>query len=138
MAEVAGITLTVGIELCKGLKWYFDNFRNGEIRITQISEQMDRLASLLEAVESAVNGMCASEAQTQTKTIIQACSRALEEVRKKLGSTSVYANTNGSSKFGRQVRKLKDPFLQDGLLYCKGRVESVQQNLNTALIVLQM
>lgn len=130
--------VSLGIEVCKGLVWYIDNAKNAKDRISQLSDQTDRLTCLLELLESVLEKTHAGRSRTETKAGVLACSEALDNIRTKLRS----ATPAGGSKFGQQLRSLKQqllfPIKQSDLQHCKNVVESVQGNLNTALIVLQL
>lgn len=105
--------------------------------ISQISSQLDSLATLLELLESVVTGLNASEPRTAVLAGIVACARALDDVKDKLPA----AGANGSGldeRIQRFKARLVYAFKQDDVLYLRGVLESVQQNLSLALAILQM
>jgi hypothetical protein len=114
--------VSCGIEVCKGLVWYFDNARGGDERISQIKDQMDRLAVILELLETVVSKLGPSPSVEETRDASVACSQALEKIREKLDSLSTPATGSGS-KIGQRLRKVKQrisfPFKQDGLWFAE-------------------
>jgi DNA repair ATPase RecN len=144
MAEAAGTAIgavSLGIQVCNGLIGYIDSARGAEERLTQISNQMDHLASILELLESVVSKLGDRQSVTQAREESVACSQALQKIREKLDSLHCRSRGPGCS-IKERLKKFKKlavfPFKEDGLLVCKNIVESVQGNLNTVLLVLNM
>jgi hypothetical protein len=126
--------VSLGIQISKGLVWYIDNAKDADDRVTQISEQMNQLSSLLELLESAINKLKSTDAAKATQLGALACADALDKIRTKM------ASVHGSKP--DQHLSLKErllfPFRQGKISQLKEVVESVQRNLDTALMILQM
>ena len=74
----------------------------------------------------------------ETRTGILACEDALGKIRARLGGT----RSGKGSKLGVQLGYLKErlvgPFKQSELVNCKEVLRSVQEDLHTALMILEM
>lgn len=129
--------VSLGIQVCRGLVWYIDNVREGKDKAVQISGRMEQLAGLLELMESVISKLDPSTSTAAMQAGIFACADALKKIKNKL----LVDNKSGSTFFQRLQnfkQRLSFPFKEGDILYLKDLVESIQQNLNTALLILNM
>ncbi|KAF2791790.1 hypothetical protein K505DRAFT_248099 [Melanomma pulvis-pyrius CBS 109.77] len=135
--------VALGLEVCKGLAWYIGNVKGEKSEVSQISERLDKLADILENLTNIlgklkpVPGSVIDPSTILTSTDILACSNALDNIREKLQSSN---NARQNQCFRDSVRywksRLSYPFRREDLIFLKKMVESVQQNLHTALLSL--
>jgi hypothetical protein len=141
--SVAGSAIGVvslGITACKGLIWYIDNAKEAKEKTSCISARVDSLADLLELLQSVVGGLDPSSCSSSTVSAITACDTAINNIRKKLGSSSI-GRAHGSTIRARlhDIKfRLSYPFKQGEIVYLKDLLEGVQQELHTALLILQL
>lgn len=140
MADVAGTAVGVvslGLEACKGLVCYIGHVKGEKREISQISTRLDNLADILEKLKTVLDNI---EPTNNGSTLLAnagviACTSALENVRRKW-----QPDTNPMHGFREAVRywksKLSYPFRREDILFLREMVESIQQNLHTALLAL--
>jgi uncharacterized phage infection (PIP) family protein YhgE len=126
--------VSLGIQISKGLVWFIEHAKDANDSVSQIQNQMDQLSSILEALESAIDKLQATDSKKATQAGVLACAGALEKIRTKLASVN---GPKPSKKLSLKER-LMFPFRQGKLSQLKEVLESVQGNLDTALMVLQM
>ncbi|ORX95004.1 hypothetical protein BCR34DRAFT_608103 [Clohesyomyces aquaticus] len=130
--------VSLGLQICKDLIGYINTAKDATDQIAQISRQMEDLANNLERLQTIVSKLdpCHATTANGASSGIIACAEALQKIQRKLAPSERIEG----SKFRQQFHDLKErliyPFKQDDILFWKDMVESIQQNLHTALITL--
>ena len=138
-SSVVGI-ISLGLQVCQGLSWYIGHVKDEETEVSQISDRLDNLANILENLTNVLakiestTGSSSDTSNFLANVGIQACSTALSNIREKLQVPS----GNKMQGFRKAVKywksRLSYPFRREDLMFLKQMVESVQLNLNTALL----
>jgi hypothetical protein len=142
MAELAATVVGIvsfSLQICKGLTWYLDGVKNSKNRAEQISSEMDRLANLLELLETVIRVFDHHELLEATRVGIVACAEAVEVVRSKIQASSQCVGKPGAQKsFKERTKRLVYPFKEADLKHWKEVVTNTQQTLQTAFNALMM
>ena len=147
MVDVAGSVvgiISLGLQVCQGLSWYIGHVKDEETEVSQISDRLDHLANILENLTNMlakIESMPGSSSDTSNflaNVGIQACSTALSNIREKLQVPSE-SKTQGFQNAAKYLKlRLLYPFRREDLMFLKQVVESVQLNLNTALLTFRL
>jgi hypothetical protein len=137
--------VSLGLTVCKELISYVGHVKDRDLEVELISGRMEKLAEYLEQLQAIVNRV---DSQTTTfgnnvtaiaTSGIEACAAALRKIEAKLLSTT---DPHNDTTFRGRARawktRLAYPFRRDDIVFLKDIVESVQQNLTTALQALQL
>jgi hypothetical protein len=138
MADAAIGSVSLAIELCKGLVWYIDGTRNAKDRASQIVEDIANLATNLEIGDSVIKRGPESPARDAALEGIVSCAEALKKVEKKLGASQPTDGTNFRSRTRALRQKLAFPFKQDDIMFLKNLLEGMKSSLQLVLSILQV
>jgi hypothetical protein len=137
--------VSLGLTVCKELISYVGHVKDRDLEVELISGRMEKLTEYLEQLQAIVNRvdsqttMFGSNVTAMATSGIEACAAALRKVETKLPST---IDPHNDTTFRGQARawktRLAYPFRREDILFLKDLVESVQQNLTTALQALQL
>ncbi|KAF2849139.1 hypothetical protein T440DRAFT_427315 [Plenodomus tracheiphilus IPT5] len=140
MAEIAGTIVgivSLSIQTCQGLIWYIDGVKSAKSKAEQIFSETERLANLLELLDSTIGKLDATECVATDRTGITACADALRSIRKTAGQNG----TSGSQSrvnFKTLGKRLAAPFKEADMKYKKEVINSIHMSLQTALHALQI
>ena len=137
-ASAVGV-VSLGIKLCEDLITYIGHVKDSQAEVSQISDQLERLADILEHLH-AVSREAGADATRLVDAGIAACTTTLQKIQDQL---PVLDNDGADESFRASVRswrrRLAYPLLKrEELFNLKAVLENIQLNLNTTLHALQM
>jgi hypothetical protein len=132
--------ISLSIQICKGTIWYIDTAKDAKEKAQHIRDEVDRLAKILESLETTVTqaGLSSTSTLTVTYSGISACASALEQIKKRLGTHSSSGHSCTRTRIQIIKERLSYPFKEGELVYWKNALDHVQQHLQTALLALLM
>ncbi|PSN69617.1 hypothetical protein BS50DRAFT_674188 [Corynespora cassiicola Philippines] len=140
--EIAGSAVGVvslGIKLCEDLITYIGHVKDSKTEVSQISNQLEQLADILEKLQT-ISGEAGADATRLVDAGVAACATALQKIQNELpalNNDGADASVRASVRSWR--RRLAYPFLKrEELFTLKAVLENIQLNLNTALHALQI
>jgi hypothetical protein len=128
--------VSLAIQVCKGLEWYLSGVKEAKDKAEQIAAETEELANLLESLESIINKADQSHAVSVTRTGIVSCANAISTIRKKLKPDDRSSDGGIKSSLKRLTKRLAFPFKEAEIKYWKDVLNTIQQNLQTALLAL--
>lgn len=128
--------VSLGIVLCNSLISYTNTAKDAKHRASQISDRLESLADSLERLQAVTDKFDPSQCTSSTTSAVTSCATAREAVRKVLGKLGGQPQERAGvrGQIGEIKRRLSYPFKQDDILYWKGVLEGVQQDLHTTLL----
>ncbi|KAF2874665.1 hypothetical protein BDV95DRAFT_615960, partial [Massariosphaeria phaeospora] len=128
--------VSLGLLVCNSLISYTNNAKDAKRKASQISTQLDDLLNLLDQLQTVTQKIGPSQHASSTTSVITASSTAIQAVRKVLGKLGdePQERIGIRNQVSSIKRRLSYPFKQEEILYWKGVLESIQQNLHTALL----
>ena len=126
------------LQVSKGVVSYIDDVKDAKEKASCISDQVESLADLLELLEGLVNTQSSASVKTATQAGISACSNALDKINKHLAPWKCKKMSKTSQILHDFKLRLSYPFKHEDIMFCKDTMQSLQRNLNTALLVLEM
>jgi len=128
--------VSLAIQVCKGLEWYFSGVKEAKNKAEQIAAEMEELANLLERLESVIGKVDSSQSVSATRTGIVSCANAIATIRKKLKPDDQAGDGGIKSNLKRLTKRLAFPFKETDINYWKDVLNTIQQSLQTALLAL--
>jgi hypothetical protein len=142
MAEVAGTifgVISLSIQLFEKLNTYTNSVKDARTKAEQITSELDTLVNLLENLETIISRLDPTTSTALTRNSIQECARAIEVIRSRLGDVPpVKGSVRFWTRSGNVIKRLTYPFKENDIKYWKDVLASIQQSLQTALLVSQM
>ncbi|KAH7115314.1 hypothetical protein B0J11DRAFT_594653 [Dendryphion nanum] len=138
MADAAIGSVSLAIQLCKGLVWYIDGTRGAKDRASQIAEDLVNLAHSLEILDSVVKKRPESPSRDAILAGIVGCAGLLRKIEKKLGSGQSTDETSLRNRMRVFRQLLVSPFKQDDITFFKDLLESMKGSLQLILSALQL
>ncbi|RYO41136.1 hypothetical protein AA0111_g1172 [Alternaria arborescens] len=142
MAEVAGTifgVISLSIQLFEKLNTYTNSVKDARTKAEQITSELDTLVNLLENLETIISRLDPTTSTALTRNSIQECARAIEVIRSRFGDVPP---VKGSVRFWTRsenvIKRLTYPFKENDIKYWKDVLASIQQSLQTALLVSQI
>lgn len=130
--------VSLGITACKGLVWYINSAADAKENTASISARLDSLVKALDLLEKVVEGLDSSQCASATSAVASACSAAVASIRKKLGKPDRTKDQSFRTRLQNLKLCLLYPFKQEELAYWKNALEGIQQDLQIALLALQL
>ncbi|KAJ4294199.1 hypothetical protein N0V90_007889 [Kalmusia sp. IMI 367209] len=138
MADAAIGSVSLAIELCKGLVWYIESARSAKDRLSQVAEDVSNLAVNLELLNSIIKTRPDSPSRDAALAGIISCGKALEKIEKKLGTGTQTDETNFRNHLRVLRQRLVFPFKQGDILFLKNTLEDMKHTLQLVLSMLQL
>ncbi|KAB2111266.1 hypothetical protein AG0111_0g1788 [Alternaria gaisen] len=142
MAEVAGTifgVISLSIQLFEKVNTYTNSVKDARTKAEQITGELDTLVNLLENLETITSRLDPTTSTALTRNSIEECARAVEVIRSRLGDVPP---VKGSVRFWTRsrnvIKQLTYPFKESDIKYWKDVLASIQQSLQTALLVSQI
>jgi hypothetical protein len=128
--------VSLAIQLCQGLHWYFSGVKDAKDKAEQIAAETEQLANLLELLESIVAKVDPSRSVSATRNGIVLCADAIATIRKKLKPDDQASSCGIKSSLRRMGKRMVFPFKEAEIKYWKEVLNTIQQSLQTALLAL--
>ncbi|KAJ4288419.1 hypothetical protein N0V90_011654 [Kalmusia sp. IMI 367209] len=132
MADLAVGLVSLALQVSQGLAKYVQGVRDRKDTISHFVSEAERLADILERLDSVVKRAEQSPCQEAVTTGIIECAKALDLIKARLGIRD--ASRTG---FRDQMRvlgeKLAFPFKQEKLAFLKDVLRDMERHLHTAL-----
>jgi hypothetical protein len=142
MAEIGGTifgVISLSIQLIENFSKYTNSVKDATTKAEHIRGELDRLVDLLEHLESMIGKFDHTTPAALTKVNIQECARAIDVIRARVAGAHPTASSRGFWTGPRKIiKRLAFPFKEADIKYWKDVLSSIQQNLQTALLALQM
>ena len=141
VAASAISVVSLGIQICQGLLSYYGDYKSYDDTIGSLCRKIEGLRSTLEICEEALQkpGLAISKASANVTKSIGACKDSLASLQSMLDSCKKIPKPQrfkaSIHNYGQQTLY---PFKKPNVLRLKSTVAELQDNVNTALLVLQM
>lgn len=128
--------VSLAIQLCKDLEWYFSSVKNAKDKVDHIAADTEKLTNVLDSLETIVTKVDPSQAVSTTLTGIASCAEAIVTIRKKLKLDDPASSGGIKSNLKRLGKRMAFPFKEAEIEYWKGVLNTIHQGLQTALCAL--
>lgn len=144
MADVLGTAvgvISLGLQVTQGISSYYSSFRDQIVEINSITQKAEVLEASLAILQTSLPNLRADHATStaQVQLAITSCRDGMRRLDEILQKFRANPNPTGKrEKIQALSNKAKYPFRQDTLQNLAGIVGGLQDNLNTALAILQL
>ena len=141
-ASAAGLA-SLGIQCCKGLTTYYNSYKAYDEQVGAILEQIQVLTALFEELERVLSRNAANSSQAsslqQVDGILHMCRGRLQTLQSFLEKCQSVALPNSTSVSLQKIKaRALFPFKEKTLLTLRENVQSLRNDIQFALSVLQM
>ena len=140
VASSAAGLVSLGIEVCKGLLFYYRSWRTAESDVAGMYNSIETLAKTLILLDSVIkNGVFEERIVKNVEKSILATATGLTSLKKKLDKIKIsHQEDNWTEKTKRSLRRAIYPLKQSVLVKLKELAVELRDDLALALSVLQM
>jgi hypothetical protein len=140
--EVAGTAVgiaSLGIQVCQGLLFYYDSWKNYDSDISSTYNAISDLSKTLILLKTTLRQQTDEERVGRVRTCMKDCEDALLELEEKRCSLQKYGQPEGlRQKMRSGLQRSWYPFRKEVLEALEATVSRVQERLKLALQVLQL
>ncbi|KAF2787502.1 hypothetical protein K505DRAFT_342889 [Melanomma pulvis-pyrius CBS 109.77] len=134
--------VSLTITTCAGVVSYIGDVKDAKEKVQQFSDEMDQLTDQLSKLDIVLGQLHPSPCRTGVEEKMAECVTKIERLKKKLypACQASAPGGRGGFKFRQQLKETKQrlwfPFTKESMLHAKTMVDSIRQDLQTALSML--
>jgi hypothetical protein len=133
--------VSLGLTVCQSLISYYGSWRAYDEEISSVTRKAEGLKTTLEALQNPLRKLESANAMEilEVHKGILACAETLHKLRKTAEKCKAIRPPSAfKPNFQALGKRTLYPFRRDTLLWLKDTLEGLQNNLNTAILVLQL